>query len=259
MMLHVSAHEFVLWLFCCCWIWFTYCCCWEWRSLTLQFCCLIVACSHYHTEWRWCLMAVEKGFMGEARWRQLLGSLGFCVVFWWNLGLEHCTLQPVCTRLVLWLVKILGKGLRRDYFQAFHSLFSWDALADGEFHWSFHYGSIVIDVRCFSWVIVWVYSNTIFVAVTQRSECFGTRRPRFKGVIDSLVHLTHLLVVASSWSFSGWDLIMEEKKSPLVTVLGCVKSSTWNPGGNLLGHQTRAWKQWKCWINHSSHPKFLHL
>lgn len=91
---------------------------------------------------------------------------------------------------------VVGKNLRRGTwkrdFQAFHFLYSWNALAD------FHMGSStdhfitvplpLMFVKCFSWMIVYIYSSTALVALTQRSECFGTRRPRFKGVIDSLVH-----------------------------------------------------------------------
>ena len=69
--LHVSAHGLVLWLFCCCWTWLTCCCCREGRSLTLLFCCLILAWSHVHTEWHSRLMGFENGFQGQARQSRL--------------------------------------------------------------------------------------------------------------------------------------------------------------------------------------------
>lgn len=55
----------------------------------------------------------------------------------------------------------------------------------GEFHRSFHHGSIVIDV-CKLFQLsgsFFIFSSTFFVSVTQRLECFGIERPGFKGHI----------------------------------------------------------------------------
>lgn len=106
-MLHVSAHAHVLWLFYCSWTWFTCCYCWERRHLTLKFYCLILAHSHYHTEWLEYLTGLVKGFMGEACG---ISPLGLGSVWFFGSTLH----SPDGSHWSgPWLVMILGEGLGR--------------------------------------------------------------------------------------------------------------------------------------------------
>lgn len=90
---------------------------------------------------------LEKGLMGEARWNQLFGSVGpawFSGEIWFG----ALTLQAVSTCLVLWLVRILGEELGREVSGLSILCTAWIPwqISSEEFHPSFHYGSIVINV-----------------------------------------------------------------------------------------------------------------
>ena len=91
---------------------------------------------------------LEKGLMGEAHWNQLFGSVGpawFSGEIWFG----ALTLQAVSTCLVLWLVRILGEELGREVSGLSILCTAWIPdwqISSEEFHRSFHYGSIVINV-----------------------------------------------------------------------------------------------------------------
>lgn len=177
MRLHVSACRLVLWL--CgsrCWSSFTRCGCWREGIWLFSF---NLACSHYHTEWCWHLMGWREAYGGSPP-DSALWVCELYMVIWWDL-VEAVILQALCTCLVPWLVRILGEELEREL-SILCTAWIPSQMSSEEFHQSFHYSSIGIDVckvlQLGNSLYVYIYFAVFFsVAVTQRPECFGIRRP----------------------------------------------------------------------------------
>lgn len=148
-------------------------------NLTLQFYCLNLACSHYHTEWCWHLTGWREAYGGSPP-DSALWVCELCMVIWWDL-VEAVILQALCTCLVPWLVSIFGEELEREL-SILCTAWIPSQMSSEEFHQSFHYSSIGIDVckvlQLGNSLYIYIYFAVFFsVAVTQRSECFGIRRP----------------------------------------------------------------------------------
>lgn len=123
--------------------------------------------------------------------------------------------------------KNLWRGTWKRDFQAFHSVHSWGSLAD------FHMGSFtdrfimvllyLMFVKYFSWVILHVFWYFfVCVAVIQRSECFGTRRPRSRGGIDHFLasYIYHTRLLWPLIDHSVYKILSRRKKESICPCSG---------------------------------------
>lgn len=147
----------------------------------------------------------DAGLMG---WREAYGGSPPDSALWvCELYMVICEiwLKQSFSRLLHMSGPMTCKDLRRELereLSPLHSLIP-QQMSSEEFHQSFHYSSIGIDVckvlQLGNSLYVYIYFAVFFsVAVTQRPECFGIRRPGLSVASitsSSLVHLTHLLVM----------------------------------------------------------------
>lgn len=147
-------------------------------NLTLQFYCLNLACSYYHLSDAGIWWDGER-LMEEVHQTQLWVCELYMVI-WWDSQLKPFS-PGSCTCLVPWLVRILGEELERELLQFSAQL---GFLADVQWGVSpiISLYSIGIDVckvlQLGNSLYVYIYFAVFFsVAVTQRPECFGIRRP----------------------------------------------------------------------------------
>lgn len=137
------------------------------------------------------------------------------MVIWWDL-VGAVVLQALCTCLVPWLVRILGEALERELSILCTAWIPLQMFSE-EFHQSFHYSSIGIDV-CRVLPLgdsLYIIFSSIFVCGCEPKIRVLWHQKTWVQVLHpslpNLEHLIHLLVMTSTWLIFGGLLLWNKK------------------------------------------------